>query len=668
MSRETWNVMLVDDNGDDRAHVKSLLRQDEGRRYKFVEAASGDAAHARFQEVLPDAILLDYHLPDMDAAAFLTLLKGAQEHPPCPVVILTGSASDSTAKAALQAGAQDYVGKSWMTSHGLSRVIENARERWHMTHRLIRHRRDLETSERFCRAIMESSPDSIQALDTDGRILSANAAAVQRLGMSNEEALLGRLWPEIWPEANRPLADDAISSAKSGLTYRFRSQSCAAEGLERWWDSIVTPLRDCNTNEITGLLATSRDVTEQKRAEDAAYAAQTLAEAANKGKDQFLATLSHELRNPLNPVSMVAGEMLRSPSLTPDSREAWQLVLRNVSLQAALVDDLLDLSRITQGKMELNYLEIDVHQILANALETTRGALESKGLRLTLCLEASRKRLWGDHVRLQQVFWNLLSNAIKFTPNGGEIKVSTSNPEPDTLRISVSDSGVGMNSTELARVFRPFEQGDHSAEISGSRGGLGLGLAITRQLVEMHAGSVVAESEGKGRGARFTVNLPISARELHHEARFRSQPRPAVAGAESPHATPCEPMKLLVVDDDLQSREMLARLLRRRGHTVAIAGSLAEARLLASAGSFQVLLADLGLPDGSGHELMVEIRRDYIPSIYGIAISGYGTAEDLAASRLAGFSAHIVKPLRLEMLEKELHRLSLLVAGDEMSD
>lgn len=668
-ARETWNIMLVDDSEDDRAHLKSLLRQDEERRYRFFEASSGEMGVAELQKEdmpPPDAMILDYHLHDMNATEFLEKIKGGQEFTPCPVVILTGSASNATARAALQAGAQDYVGKHWMTTQSLSRVIENACERWRMTKSIIQHRSDLQTSERFCRAIMESSPDSIKALDKDGIIKRVNAAAIRRWGVTSEEDLIGKRWSDIWPENNRKLAEEAVRRASEGETFRFRSQSYAAEGLERWWDSIVSPLRDCSSEEITGLLATSRDVTEQKRAEDAAYAAQAMAEAASKGKDHFLATLSHELRNPLNPVSLIAGEMLKDPSLDESSLKAWQLVQRNVAIQATLIDDLLDLSRITQGKMELHYLEIDAHQILRDAVETTRSAFEAKQITLKLSLDAKSAHVWGDLVRLQQVLWNLLSNAAKFTPGGGTVTLTSSNPGAESLEISVRDTGIGMSADELERVFRPFEQGDHSNDVIRSRGGLGLGLAITRQLLEMHAGSVRAESTGKGHGSAFTVSIPLTSSGLRPEASFVSQLRLAKSHETEGRAkstTPTKPLKLLVVDDDASSRDTLARLLERRGHNVFTAGSLEEAREVASRESFEVLLADLGLPDGSGHELMIELRRDASRTtpLYGIAISGYGMAEDIAASRQAGFSAHIVKPISLDILDAELKRLGAVI-------
>ncbi len=662
MNIETWDILLVDDNSDDRSFVKSYLRQDEERRYKFYEAASGGEALAGCEKEggwLPKVILLDYHLPDMDAAQFLRAIRGADELPPCPIVILTGSASAATARAALQGGAQDYVGKGWMTAQSLSRVIENACERWRMTRDMQLNRRRLEDSERFCRAIMESSPDSMKALNSEGVVLRANPAAVRRWGVPNEAALVGRVWADLWPEPYRHLAAEAIESAQQGRVYRFRSQTTSPSAGKRWWDSIVTPLRESADLQITGLLATSRDITEQKQAEDAACEARELAEADSKGKDRFLAMLSHELRNPLNPVRLTADEMLSLGSLDAESRSAWELVARNVAVQAALIDDLLDLSRITQGKLELRCHPIELHDVIHSALETSRSAADVKEVDVQLEFDAPYASISGDPVRLQQVFWNLLNNAIKFTPHRGWVRISVSNPRDTMIRVEVRDNGIGLSADEMRMVFDPFKQGDHVKGSTKANGGLGIGLTITRQLVEMHGGNVSVASEGKGKGAVFVVDLPLLP--LTKAGSPAPNATRVVTRQEPPpiEVTPGQPRpKVLVVEDDEATRTVLSKLMEKRGYKVRTASCLSDARLAAADFECDLVLCDLGLPDGTGFELLNQLRQIRRRSLRGIALSGYGAREDIDASRTAGFAAHLVKPVDIQKLDAELLRLS----------
>lgn len=374
--------------------------------------------------------------------------------------------------------------------------------------------------------------------------------------------------------------------------------------------------------------------------------ARDTAERASQSKDDFLATLSHELRTPLNPVLLLATEAAGNNSLPAHVRADFDLIARNVELEARLIDDLLDITRVARGKLNLDVREIDVHEALQDALRTVRAEMMVKHITIAMNLEASEHVVAADSVRLQQVFWNVWKNAIKFTPDGGRIAITTSN-EGEFLKIRFSDTGVGMRPHELERIFDAFTQGDHSHP-KGSRrfGGLGLGLAITRQLISLHGGSISASSPGPGAGSVFAIHLPL-LRGRSQAAPVPARTSPAVADVSSHKLR-----RVLLVEDHLATRMALSRILERRGLTVLMAGSLAEARSILRDGNIDLLISDIGLPDGSGHELKVEFEAH--PHMRGIAISGFGMDADIAQSRECGFSAHLTKPVTIRALEATL--------------
>jgi PAS domain S-box-containing protein len=412
------------------------------------------------------------------------------------------------------------------------------------------------------------------------------------------------------------------------------------------------------------------DITLRKAAEEAlrdsnlsaeaarvsAERARESAEAASRAKDDFLAALSHELRNPLNPVLLLASERERDFAQPEEVREDWATVRKNIALEARLIDDLLDLTSIVRGKLAVSVGEIDVHAVLHEALETVRAELEQKCLVLTLDLAATERTIWADAVRLQQIFWNILKNAVKFTPPNGSITVRTRAAAAEReVSIEITDSGLGMNGEELARVFDAFSQGDH-AEGGGAHrfGGLGLGLTITKQLVLLHNGRLRATSPGRGAGSTFLVDLPLIKTPpgvAESAPAGRLEQPPAASAWREPRR------KLLLVEDHEATRQTLARLLGRRGYDVVSAGTLAEARTAAEAQQFEILVSDLGLPDGNGHTLMAELQARRPGAVRGIALSGYGMEEDLIRSRDAGFSEHLIKPVEIQVLEQALRRL-----------
>jgi signal transduction histidine kinase len=392
---------------------------------------------------------------------------------------------------------------------------------------------------------------------------------------------------------------------------------------------------------------------EELRASEARF------KAASHAKDDFLAALSHELRTPLNPVLLLASDAAADPALTEEVRGRFASIRTSIELEARLIDDLLDLTRITRGILRLEMQPVDAHAVLSAAVAIVRPEAEAKNVGLTVDLAAGERQLHGDGIRLQQVFWNLLKNAVKFTPAGGKIALATSaSADRAEWALTISDTGIGLTPDERTRIFEAFVQGEHSRGADGHRfGGLGLGLAISRTLVEMHAGRIEAASGGRGLGSVFTVTLPLRRAKGAGDG----DPAPAKRAPPAPsRASGCRPLRILLVEDHAPTRVTLAQLLRGRDHEVVAADSAAEAR--AAAGPFDLIISDLGLPDGGGWELL-ESLREVQPDLPGIALSGYGTEQDIARSRRSGFVEHMIKPVAIEALEAAISSVVANGAG-----
>jgi signal transduction histidine kinase len=369
--------------------------------------------------------------------------------------------------------------------------------------------------------------------------------------------------------------------------------------------------------------------------------------AASRAKDDFLAMLSHELRTPLNPILLIASEAANDRELPPRVRTDFDTIRKNVEVEARLIDDLLDLTRITRGKIILEKRLLNVHEILEDAIATLREELDAKQLSLNLKLVAAKQTVFADALRVHQIFLNLLKNAVKFTPVGGQIRVDSSVAE-DRLVIRVADTGIGMLPEEIAAIFTPFSQGNHAGNGGTQRfGGLGLGLAISQRLAEVHSGSIHAESGGRDPGSIFSVELPLAQQAEENEHALDQPPEPLPAAPAEGRG-----LRVLLVEDHEPTRTALTHLLLRRRYKVTPAASLAEARTLASTQQFSVLISDIGLPDGNGCDLMAEFRARF--DLEGIALTGYGMEQDVARSQQAGFRAHLTKPVRVASLDQAL--------------
>jgi PAS domain S-box-containing protein len=445
-------------------------------------------------------------------------------------------------------------------------------------------------------------------------------------------------------------AIDRVSLENLGYTLEYRIVH--PTGKTVWAASRAQPVFGPN-GKVVGIIGALLDATERMEAARVLAKAKEEAEAGSRAKDAFLAALSHELRTPLSPVLLLASEGSSNCSYQAEARQDFEAIRKNIALEARLIDDLLDLTRITNGKLPLEMHEIDVHTVLLDALTIVRAETQAKELRITVDLAANNAKVHGDPVRLQQVFWNLLRNSVKFTPPRGGVALVTREAH-DMLEIEISDTGYGLTPQELATVFNAFAQGEHAGP-SGSHqfGGMGLGLSITRMLVELHAGEITACSAGRDRGSCLTVRLPL----------MKERPAQGSAGHGAMKAIgnpsndrPAKTFQILLVEDHTPTRETLCRILRRRGHTVFEAASVTEALELAHSRDFDVLVSDIGLPDGDGCELMVSLAAAR-PDLRGLAISGYGSDEDLARSTAAGFATHLTKPVEVALLERALQSL-----------
>ena len=479
----------------------------------------------------------------------------------------------------------------------------------------------------------------IAQCDAQEQYLFVNAPYAARYGKSRDQLIGHTVRETIGERAYAPMAAN-VAAVLRGEHINCELEMPYETGA-RWMNFSLVP--DVSADgEVRSFLAVIQDVTERKKAEFVLEEAKRAAEEANSAKDHFLAMLSHELRTPLTPVLMTVAALQRDPSLSDIVRSDLEVIERNIELEALMIDDLLDLTRITHGKLALHSGAVDIHGLLDHALGICAADLEGKNLRVTRKLRATERSTWGDSARLQQVFWNLIKNAVKFTPPGGEITVTTRNVN-QRIVIEIADSGIGIAPELLPRIFDAFEQGGR--KITGRFGGLGLGLAISKSVLDLHEGSVTASSGGRDRGATFTVTLKAIATNLLNGPVYTLEGDGEASGAH----------RILLVEDHEDTARVLHRMLSAAGYVVGLAHSLKQARRLVVEQEFDLIISDMGLPDGTGLELMREVHSSR--PMVGIALSGFGTEEDVRASHDAGFAEHLTKPVDWVHLQNEIERL-----------
>ncbi len=494
----------------------------------------------------------------------------------------------------------------------------------------------LRHSEARFREVADAAPVVIWAAGPEKNFNYFNKAWLSFTGHSQPEldtAWADHLHPEDMGRCMETFHRSFAARKPFEMEYRLRHHT----GVHRWVMDRGIP-RFSPSGEFEGYIGAGVDIHDQKQAAEAIRHAN---EASSRAKDEFLAVLSHELRTPLAPVLMLASAMEQDMELPAATREDLTMIRKNVELEARLIDDLLDLTRITQGKMVLRFENLDPHALITHTLEILRGDLRAKQIHVEVIFCDPPPFIRADGVRLRQVFWNILKNAVKFTPQKGQISI-VSHTQNRLWRLEITDTGLGIPEDELPHIFTAFKQGREASE--PRFGGVGLGLAISEHITKEHKGRIWAESAGRGLGSTFHLELPLAP--LSTSGRIRLPP------PEPQH----RPLSVLLVEDHEASRATLARLLSLRGHTVTPAATLAEALAQAGAGMHDIVVSDLGLPDGSGHDLMRELRSTH-PHLRGIALSGYGMASDVKHSQEAGFQEHLTKPADVATLERAMLRV-----------
>jgi PAS domain S-box-containing protein len=596
-----------------------------------------------------ELILADFSLPGFSGIEALEMVRA--RYPEVPFIFVSGVLGEEHAVEMLKRGATDYVLKQRLER--LPFVVERAiaeaaeREQRRQVESALR-----ETETRY-RLLIDALDDyAVITLDPDGNLRSWNKGAERIFRLSGEN-VIGRPAETIFSGVDaasfrRELADAASSASGSANDDRWLQRH---DGSRFYAAGITAAIRD-ERGRLVGFSKIVRDITRAWQDAENLRDAKETAEAANQAKDQFLAVLSHELRTPLTPILTAVSLLELEDGQTAEARESLAVIRRNVELEARLIDDLLDLTRISRGKLVLNQAPADLHALVQGVIRLCEPDVNRAGLKLASDLRATDTSLFVDGARLQQILWNLLKNAVKFTPRGGTVTIRTSNAggPGGRVEVSVSDTGIGIAPAALSRIFTAFEQG--GLEVTRKFGGLGLGLTIATALAEMHDGTLRAESPGEGRGATFTLSLPT---------RSAGPVGGAAAAVPAPAARDGRPLRVLLVEDNRDTADVLRRLLERLGHRVRLAATRADAESVIRGGhaddadGFDLLISDIGLPDGTGHDVVRALReRRRTPAV---ALTGYGMEHDVARSREAGFDEHVTKPVDMAKLESVIRQV-----------
>jgi PAS domain S-box-containing protein len=491
--------------------------------------------------------------------------------------------------------------------------------------------RTLEGADQAYRAFVEVMCQGAATVSADGSILYCNEHFSKLLGSPSELCVGETVYEYVAPDDEgqlRALLWEGLAASCISKSIRLRRHDGTAI-------SVVITATPLNIDRVPGLCLVLTDLTDRE--------ARVAAEAANSAKDRFLAAVSHELRTPLSPVVMAVAALTMDTRLPADVHEDLAMIRRNVELETRLIDDLLDLSRAVTGKLRLQLEPVGVRALIEHVLQMVQSELQEKSLKVECAWLARQDCVMGDSARLQQVIWNVIKNAAKFSNKFGTIRVRLSNPDEQMLQFEVQDHGIGIDPVLLPRIFNAFEQGE--APAAAQLGGLGLGLSISKAVVEMHHGTVTAFSQGAGKGATITMRIPLTSLKVADV--------PKTAGNGSPSED--VGVRVLLVEDHQETGTVLARLLRKYGHHVKIADTMARALEFASSEPFDLIISDIGLPDGTGHDLMKQIKERF--SIPGVALTGYGMEDDITRSHEVGFVEHVVKPVDIAQLQSVIRRV-----------
>jgi signal transduction histidine kinase len=618
-------VLVADDNADMRDYVTRLLAP----RWHVQAVGDGRTALEAARANRPDVIVADVMMPEMDGFMLLEALRSGEDTRAVPVILLSARAGEESRIDGLHAGADDYLVKPFSARELVARVeaqLERARARSLEEAHAIR-----------LASVFEHAPVGVAILRGPEHVFEfANRQYLDLVGGRPLAGLTVRsALPDLAGQGIYELLDVVYASGEPHVGRSVRTELAGPAGpQEKFFDFVYQPLVEAG-GEVTGIAVVAFDVTELTMARRAA-------ERANRAKDEFLAMLGHELRNPLAPI-LTALQLMRLRGVSGADRER-EVIERQVRHVVSLVDDLLDVSRITRGKVQLKRQPIELADTVAKAIEMTSPAIEERQHVLDVSVPKGIV-VDADPGRLAQVVANLLTNAAKYTDAGGRIGIRGAVEGSDAV-VRVADNGVGIEPDMLPRIFDLFSQGRQ--DIDRSQGGLGLGLAIVRSLVQAHGGRISARSAGKGKGAEFAIAIPLAV----------------TTGCEIPPESPPQTaraargVRVLVVDDNADAAELLAESLRAVGHTARVAfdgpTALDEARTFRP----DVAILDLGLPVMDGFEVAERLKADpELAHLHLVAVTGYGRDVDRERTRRAGFGAHLVKPVDVEHLHEWLRSM-----------
>lgn len=655
----TLRLLLVEDSPLDAELTLSALERGGYHALAHVVDNEADFANRLDAAMLDDRldlILADFVLPSFSGTEALSIARARA--PDVPFIFVSGVLGEEHAVDMLKRGATDYVLKQRLTR--LPAVVARALNERASRLERIRIERTLHETETHFRLLVDALRDyAVMTLDAQGCVRTWNAASERILGYTAAEVIgqSAKIFfsrEDIEAGAFERELDEARrlgNSADDRWLWRKDGQSFFAAGTTTAIRNDGSQTQGADT--LLGFSKIIRDATQERVAADALRLAKEQAETANRAKDHFLAVLSHELRTPLTPI-LAAVRLIEMKGPLPDGvNSTLDVIRRNVELEARLIDDLLDLTSIARGKLSLNFRSVSLDEVLGSALDMSVSDIHAKGLHLSTAFDVDGTRISGDAARLQQIIWNLVRNAVKFTASGGRIEIRVFKPDPKSVSVVVSDTGIGINAEALPRIFSAFEQADDS--ISKGFGGLGLGLAIASTLAQKHGGTLSAHSDGRGHGARFTLTLPV----LDDVSATASPERGPDAEPD-----PLQSLRVLLVEDNAYTSSAMADLLEALGHHVSVADTVHRAVLLAADHPFDLLISDIGLPDGSGLDVMREWAR-LQRGVPGLAVTGYGMDEDVRRCREAGFADHLTKPVNMDRLEAALRAIARQVATQQ---
>ncbi len=627
-------ILIADDNPDMRSYIARILRT----HWTVDAAENGETALQKLAEARYDLVLSDVMMPGIDGFALLRTMRSDPRFASLPVIMLSARAGEESRIEGLHAGADDYLVKPFSARELLARVS---------THLALgRARAETRAARDRLRAFFMQAPIGVSIVRGDDLVYELANPAYER--MVGRHGISGKSFREVFPELGEEapvlqMLRRILSTGEPFTATEYKVPLVGPSGaiVDTYFLFTCQPVRG-DDGTLDTILTAAIDVTEQVRLREDIERARQESERASMAKDEFLATASHELRTPLNAILGWA-RLLRTGQLDPSGTlRAVETIERNAKSQVQLIEDILDGSRIITGNLRLEIRPLDMTTLVSAAMDAVRPAAEAKNIQISVTVDPAASRIVGDPERLQQVVWNLGNNAIKFTPKGGSVEVRLERIGT-SIQLSVVDSGQGISSEFLPHVFERFRQAEGTS--SRRHGGLGLGLALVRHLVEAHGGTVRAESEGVGLGARFVVTLPVQA--VYEEAPAGA-PRALAADDPGGPLARLNGVDVLVVDDEADARDLVATVLRAQGAEVTTASSAEQALELLSKTSPMVLLSDIGMPETDGYALIRRVRTmigTKGAEIAAIALTAYAREEDRRRALEAGFQTYVAKPV-----------------------